>query len=91
MSMVQYIMLCYYKRIHYQQSMGYLFADISKEMIEKNIAERLWDAFVELQSIIGDIAGFDVLDIYQELFRKKETAEIIKRIFISPTQIINAA
>lgn len=91
MSMVQYIMLCYYKRIHYQQSIGYLFAEISKEMIEKNIAERLWDAFVELQSIIGDIAGFDVLDIYQELFRKKETAEIINRIFISPSQVNNAA
>jgi len=91
LSMIQYIMLCYYKRINYQQSIGYLFKEISSQMIEKNISERLWNFFIELQVIIGDMAGFDVLEIYQELFKRKETAEIIERIFISTYEKDKAA
>jgi len=51
----------------------------------------LWGFFIELQLIIGDMAGFDVLEIYQELFRRKETAELIERIFLSSNEIKEAA
>ncbi len=82
LSMIQHIMLSYYKRINYQQSFGFLFKEISSQMIEKSLTERMWILFLELQLLIGDIAGFDVLELYQELFKRKETSELIERILL---------
>lgn len=89
-SMIQYIMLVFKKRITYQQSIGALFEDISNEMVVQNIADKLFELFLELQVLIGDLAGIDILELYRELFRKKETAELIEKI-ICPYQNLKQA
>jgi hypothetical protein len=81
MTMIQYIMLSYYKRINYQQSFGSLFKEISSQMIEKCLAQRLWEAFLELINLMGDFAGIDVMEFFSTLHETPQVMEIVTRIF----------
>jgi len=60
-SMMQHIMLSYFKRINYMQSLGGLFKDISKECVELDLVTRLLEIFWDLVQILCDNAGFDFI------------------------------
>ena len=83
-SMLQYIMLIFFKRVNYQQSFGELFKNVSSELIKTDIVTRLLEILNELINLICDIAGISILDLqkrvltddkilakYQELFPEK--------------------
>ncbi len=69
--MMRYIMLSLHKRIHYQQSIGGLFKDLSDEMVEANLAQKLWSQFVELQLYIAGKLNIDFENIYNEIKNDK--------------------
>jgi hypothetical protein len=62
------------------ESLDKLFAEIKYELIEKNIAERLWELFDELlQVVITSIAKFGLVDILE--FRNSVEYDYLKELF----------
>jgi len=64
-SMIQYIMLSYFKRVNYMQSIGNIFKDVSKELVEMDLVSRLLEIFWELIELFCNNAGIDFI-LFQE-------------------------
>ena len=61
-----YTLLAYFRRVNDYESLDGLFAEIKDELIEKNVAERLWELFDELlQVVVSSIAKSGLLDILE--------------------------
>jgi len=80
LSFIRHIMLSYYKRIHYQQSIGGLFVSISQSMQEASLAQRLWNLLVDLLKELAEMVGIDISEIFIEMLRNKETQEKVLRM-----------
>lgn len=77
---ILYTFLAYFRRINDYETLGGLFEEIKDEMMEKNIAERLWDLFEELLDIvIIAIAESGTIDI--QTFKNSPEYEYIKELF----------
>jgi len=75
-----YTLLSYFRRVNDYESLDGLFAEIRDELIEKNVAERLWELFDELlQVVISSIAKSGLLDILE--FRNSVEYEYLKELF----------
>jgi len=60
--------------------MGGLFAEIKDDILEKNVAERLWELFDDLlQVVITSIAKSGLVDILE--FRNSDEYEYLKELF----------
>ena len=79
-SMVQHIMLSYYKRINCQQSFAGLFEAISKEMVELDLVSRMMDIIWELIGVVCSIAGTDFIEMQEQLMRDDNAAAIFFRM-----------
>jgi hypothetical protein len=77
---ILYIFLTYYRRIHAYETLGGLFELIKDDLIEKNVAERLWGLFDELlQTVITAIAQTGSVDIQE--FRNSVEYRYLKSLF----------
>ncbi|MBZ4688724.1 MAG: putative transposase [Clostridiales bacterium] len=77
---ILYIFLTYFLRMNAYESLGGLFEVIKDELIEKNVAERLWELFEELlQTVINAIAESGVFDIKE--FRNSGEYQYLKGLF----------
>jgi len=75
-----YILLAYFRRVNAYESLDGLFAEIKDELIEKNLAERLWEIFEELlQVVINGIAKSGFVDILE--FKNSEEYRYLKELF----------
>jgi len=75
-----YTLLAYFRRVNDYESLDGLFAEIKDELIEKNVAERLWELFDELlQVVVSSIAKSGLLDILE--FRNSVEYEYLKELF----------
>ncbi|MBK5202750.1 MAG: transposase [Prolixibacteraceae bacterium] len=83
-SMMQYIMLLLYKKMHYGNSLGGLFDLLSSQTEEENISNYLRGIFVEIINGIGKILKIDCMELIEEIIRDSQRAEEIMK-FISPT------
>lgn len=90
-AMLQHIMLTFFKRMNYQQSFGYLFKDISSEIIESTLAERLWEFFLEVIINICDILKIDIVEIYEEAMKNAEAMKLMKQLIYYKKEIKIAA
>lgn len=72
LSMMQHIMLSYFKRIHYQQSIGGLFKDLQKELIEMDLVSRLIDLFWELAEIFCEMINIDIIENQGKLLNNEK-------------------
>ena len=75
-SMVQHIMLSYYKRINWQQSFAGLFESISKEMVELDLVSRMIGIIWEIIEVVCSIAGMDFIVVQEQLMRDDTAAAI---------------
>lgn len=75
LSMIQYIILTYYKRINYQKTIGGLFENIAKELEELNLISRLLDLFWELIETICNIGGIDFFELQQNMVKDDTVME----------------
>jgi hypothetical protein len=78
--MMRYIMLSYYKRTHYNYSIGGLFKDIKQSELENHLLTQLTGIFENLIAEFANILGFDVIEVYQELFRNPEAEILLKHL-----------
>ncbi|WP_255348675.1 transposase [Paenisporosarcina sp. TG20] len=79
---ILYSFLAYYRRMNDYETLGGLFEVIKDQMVEKNIAERLWNLFEELLDVV--IAAFTesgAVDI--QVFKKSPEYVHIKELFES--------
>jgi hypothetical protein len=77
---ILYTFLAYFRRVNDYESLGALFEEIKDEMVEKNLAERLWEMFDELlQIVITAIAESGTVDICA--FKKSEEYKYIQTLF----------
>ena len=89
-SMLQYIMLIYFKRVNYQQSFGELFAKISSELVEIDLISGLLEILKELIELLCDIAGVNILDFQKEAMSNDKILNKFINLF-SDKQIDKAA
>ena len=75
-----YILLAYFRRVNAYESLDGLFAAIKDDLIEKNLAERLWELFDELlQVVITGIAKSGIVDILE--FKNSVEYQYLKELF----------
>ena len=75
-----YTLLSYFRRVNDYESLEGLFSEIKDQLIEKNVAERLWELFDELlQVVISSISESGLLDILE--FRNSVEYEYLKELF----------
>lgn len=79
-TMLQHIMLSYYKRITCQQSFSGLFESISKEMVELDLVSRIIDIIWDLVEVICSIAGIDFIELQEQLIKDDRTSAIFIRM-----------
>lgn len=82
-SMIRYILLSYYERIHYGITIGGLFKKISQASIEENLLKDITIYFIDLLKFFADRAGIDFIAFYEDLLRTPESAQIIERFKIN--------
>ena len=88
-TMLQHIMLSYYKRINRQQTFSGLFEAISKEMVELDLVSRMIGLIWELIEVLCSIAGFDFIEMQEQLFENDQTMAIFSRML--PERVLNKA
>jgi hypothetical protein len=77
---ILYTLLSYFRRMNAYESLGGLFELIKNELIEKNLAEQLWDLFEDLlQVVITAIAESGSVDIVQ--FKASPEYQFLKELF----------
>ena len=77
---ILYTFLAYFRRVNAYESLGALFEGIVAELVEKNLAQRLWELFEELlQVVIISIAESGSVDLVQ--FKRSPEYEALKALF----------
>lgn len=75
-----YILLSYFRRVNAYESLDGLFVEIKDELIEKNLAERLWELFEDLlQVVIASIAKSGLVNVLE--FKNSVEYQYIKELF----------
>ena len=88
-SMLQYIMLIYFKRVNHQQSIGQLFVKISAELVEIDLLTGFLEILKELIELLCDAAGIDFLEFQKEAM--KDDKILTKFINFFPDKQFNEA
>ncbi len=89
LSMMQYIMLTYYKRVNYQQSIGGLFKSISAETVELNLVTRLLSLLFEMIELLCDMSGIDFIEFQHDVMKNEKVMEKFNQLL--PTKVLNNA
>ncbi len=77
---ILYTFLAYFRRVNAYESLGGLFEGIVTEMVEKNLAQRLWDLFEELlQVVLTSLAESGSVDLAQ--FKYSPEYGVLKELF----------
>ncbi len=79
-SMMQYIMLSYFKRLNYQQTIGGLFENLAKELEELDLISRLLKLFWALIETVCEICGIDFFELQQNMIKDNEIMKTITKL-----------
>ncbi len=91
LSMIQHIMLTFFKRMNHQQSFGGLFKAISGEMVESSLAEKLWEIFLHVIMEFGEILKLDILEIHEQTMRNEKAMLFMKQLIFQKSNLKNVA
>ena len=93
LSLMRYIFLSYYQRVHYGTSIGGLFRQLSQSAVKENILADINLYFIELLQIFASLAGVDFITFYEDLLRNPEAENIINLIGLNSVNkdLLNAA
>ncbi len=91
LSMIQYIMLIFFKRMNYQQSFGEIFKDVSDELIESTLAETIWDLFIKVMVILAEIINADAMEMQIQAMRKPEALHMVKSLIFHKRELKSVA
>ena len=76
-SMIQYIVLGFYKRFLSYETTGELFRESRKQLIELTIVNRIWVLFVELQLQIVELFEIEIDELYGKMLSDANYEKIL--------------
>lgn len=77
---ILYTLLAYFRRVNAYESLGGVFDAIKDDLLEKNLAERLWDLFEELlQVVMTRMVKHGFVDLLE--FRNSVEFQCLKELF----------
>lgn len=79
-SMTQYIMLSYFKRLNFQQTIGGLFENIAKELEELDLVTRLIGLFWLVLEIFCDISGIEFFELQESILKDDEAMKKFSKL-----------
>jgi len=90
LSFMLFSMLSFHKRVTSYETLGGLFKELSADMAEATIAQRLWCIFYQLQVIVADKLGIDPEELFTLLFESEEAIILLQKLVGSfPTENLN--
>ena len=60
---LQYNILSYVKRSESYETIGGLFAEITKDSVELSVAEKIWLLIIEVINVIAEVLNCDIMQI----------------------------
>lgn len=76
-AMIQYTILTLFKRFQAYETIGELFRESQRRLLELTLAERLWNLFIELQRQIVELFGIEIDDLLEKMFTQPECEQKI--------------
>lgn len=76
-AMIQNTILTLFKRFQAYETIGELFRESQRRLLELTLAERLWNLFIELQRQIVELFGIEIDDLLEKMFTQPECEQKI--------------
>ncbi len=80
LSLVRYILLSFYERIHYGMTIGGIFRNLTQASIKENLLADISFYFMELLKLFANCAGIDFMTFYEDLIRNPEANNILLKM-----------
>ncbi len=81
-SLVQYTILSFHRRICCQNTFDGIFESVTKDIAEYNLAQKLQKIFWIIVETMSDFTGIDVMELTEDIFRDTNASEKLKRLNI---------
>lgn len=78
---VQYNILSYVKRNESHETIGGLFAEITKNSVELSVAEKIWLLIVEVISVIAEAFNCDAMALTEQVISNDKQIKAVKMAF----------
>ena len=88
LSLIRYILLSFYKRIHYGTTIGGIFQKLKQEATKENLLTDIRVCFIKLLSIFANIGGIDIFDFFQNLLKNPENELLLQKIIGDGNKIV---
>ena len=74
-------LLCYVKRNESYETIGGLFAEITKNSVELSVAEKIWLLIVEVINVIAEAFNCDAMALTEQIISNDEQIKTVKEAF----------
>ena len=78
---LQYNILSYVKRNESYETIGGLFAEISKNSVELSVAEKIWLLIVEVINVIAEVLNCDAMLLTEQIISNDKQIKAVKLAF----------
>lgn len=78
---LQYNILCYVKRNESYETIGGLFAEITKNSVELSVAEKIWLLIVEVINVIAEAFNCDAMALTEQIISNDKQIKAVKEAF----------
>lgn len=78
---LQYNILSYVKRNESYETIGGLFAEITKNSVELSVAERIWLLIVEVINVIAEVLNCDTMALTEQVISNDKQIKAVKQAF----------
>ena len=78
---LQYNILSYVKRNESYETIGGLFAEITKNSVELSVAERIWLLIVEVINVIAEALNCDTMALTEQVISNDKQIKAVKLAF----------
>jgi len=78
---LQYNILSYVKRNESYETIGGLFAEITKNSVELSVAERIWLLIIEVINVIAEVLNSDTMALTEQVISNDKQIKAVKQAF----------
>lgn len=88
--MVQYNILSYVKRFEPYETIGGLLTELTGEIVEHSVAQRIWGLIVWVINVIAEFILCNPFELIQNVINKNNQIKAVKEAFVWPETARNA-
>ena len=78
---LQYNILSYVKRSESYETIGGLFAEITKDSVELSVAEKIWLLIIEVINVIAEVLNCDIMVLMEQVISNDKQIRAVKLAF----------